>query len=294
MRTLSVTEQIVCDVRCEAGRRRSLVTVFSFTVGGSGWTISVTLTAAGPPATIYVGVGIGTPAAATATAAASGALLANGSVATPAGTTPQLSGTVGPGNYCVTVFDVGNETSQVTYAVTVQHPQAGRPLFSERFCSGRQHLRHAEGLGQVAGHAEIHRFDRARLGGEPGDDDHRQVRLVALRFADDREAVHAGHLQVRDQEIVRIEPHPLQCRSSVGGDVDVVFGERERLREEVADARLVVHDEDAGTRGAPGGGRGPPRGGPGGCRPAGRCGFGGGPRGAGREGGNSRGLEPAE
>ena len=94
----------------------------TFTVGGSGGTVSVTLTAAGPPATIYMGVGIGTPAAATATAAASCALLTNGSVATPPGTAPQLSGTVGPGNYCVTVFDVGNETAQVTYAVTVQHP----------------------------------------------------------------------------------------------------------------------------------------------------------------------------
>ena len=93
-----------------------------FTVGGSGGTVSVTLTAAGPPSTIYMGVGIGTPAAATATAASSCAVLANGSVATPPGTAQQLSGTAGPGNYCVTVFDVGNQTAEVTYAVTVQHP----------------------------------------------------------------------------------------------------------------------------------------------------------------------------
>ena len=44
---------------------------------------------------------------------------------------------------------------------------------------------HAERLREVAGDAEVDRFDRARLGREAGDDDDRQVGLVALRFADD-------------------------------------------------------------------------------------------------------------
>jgi hypothetical protein len=93
-----------------------------FTVGGSGGTLNVTLTAAGPPATIFMGLGVGTPSAATATAAASCPLLANASLATPAGTTAQLSGTIGPGNYCVAIFDVGNQTAQISYTVTVSHP----------------------------------------------------------------------------------------------------------------------------------------------------------------------------
>jgi len=77
--------------------------------------VNVTLTAAGPPATIYMGIGIGTPSASAC------ALLTNGSVAAPAGLTAQLSGTISAGTYCVSVFDIGNQTTPVTYAVTVTH-----------------------------------------------------------------------------------------------------------------------------------------------------------------------------
>src|SRR5438552_173224 len=79
----------------------------------SGGAINVTLTAAGPPPTIYMGIGVGTPSASAC------ALLTNGSVVAPAGITAQLSGTISAGTYCVAVFDVGNETTPVTYAVTV-------------------------------------------------------------------------------------------------------------------------------------------------------------------------------
>src|SRR5687768_2977119 len=41
---------------------------------------------------------------------------------------------------------------------------------AHRLGGSSQHLRYAEGLGEVGGHAEIHRFDGARLGREPGDD----------------------------------------------------------------------------------------------------------------------------
>ena len=61
----------------------------------------------------------------------------------------------------------------------------------------------AERLREVAGDAEIHRFDGARLGREPGDDDDRQSRADLLDLADQRQAVHAGHLQVGNQQVVR-------------------------------------------------------------------------------------------
>jgi hypothetical protein len=86
----------------------------NFTTVASG-TLSVTLTAAGPPATIFMGLGVGTPSGSTCT------LLTGGSTVTPAGTTPQLSGTIAPGSYCVSVFDVGNQTGPITYALTVTH-----------------------------------------------------------------------------------------------------------------------------------------------------------------------------
>jgi hypothetical protein len=86
----------------------------TFTTTASG-TLSVTLTAAGPPATIFMGLGVGTPSGTTCV------LLSGGSTATPAGTTPQLSGTIAAGSYCVSVFDIGNQTAPVTYSVTVTH-----------------------------------------------------------------------------------------------------------------------------------------------------------------------------
>lgn len=86
-----------------------------FTVTASGGQVNAILTAAGPPTTIYMGLGIGTFANATCT------LLTNGSVLAQAGATAQLSGTLNAGSYCVEVFDAGNQTAQISYAVTVTH-----------------------------------------------------------------------------------------------------------------------------------------------------------------------------
>ena len=86
----------------------------SFSVASTGQ-LNVTLTAAGPPPTIFMGLGVGTPSGSTCV------LLTNGSVAAPAGTTAQLSGTIAAGTYCVSVFDVGNQNAPVTYAVTITH-----------------------------------------------------------------------------------------------------------------------------------------------------------------------------
>lgn len=79
--------------------------------------ISVTLTDAGPPAAILMGLGLGTPAGDGSCAFFSGA-----AVRAQAGTTAQLSGTLqSGGSLCVDVFDIGNQTEEVTYSVTVVH-----------------------------------------------------------------------------------------------------------------------------------------------------------------------------
>src|SRR6185436_21157506 len=87
----------------------------TFTVENSGQ-VSVTLTAASPPATIAMGIAVGTPA--------NGACgrLSGATVTTAAGATAQLTGVVSPGMLCVEIFDVGNQTAAVTYTVTVTHP----------------------------------------------------------------------------------------------------------------------------------------------------------------------------
>ncbi|HZR25009.1 MAG TPA: hypothetical protein VFA59_15555 [Vicinamibacterales bacterium] len=87
----------------------------SFTVVAGGGTLSATLTAAGPPSTIFMGLGIGTPGSGVC------AILPNAATSTQAAATPQLSGTIGAGTYCVSVFDIGNQSAPVTYAVTVSH-----------------------------------------------------------------------------------------------------------------------------------------------------------------------------
>jgi hypothetical protein len=91
------------------------VSVNQFTVTNSGYQLNIILTAAGPPTTIYEGLGVGSYANGTCT------LLTNGSTLVQAGSTAQLSGTVNAGAYCVEVFDAGNQTAQITYAVTVTH-----------------------------------------------------------------------------------------------------------------------------------------------------------------------------
>jgi len=87
-----------------------------FTVTEANGQLIATLTAAGPPSTIFMGFSLGS---------------VSNSVCTPfsdqsgvfqAGPTAQLGGTgAGAGSYCVQVFDVGNQTAPVTYTVTVSH-----------------------------------------------------------------------------------------------------------------------------------------------------------------------------
>ena len=90
-------------------------TAHNFSVAAAG-TVTVTLTAASPPDAVVMGLGIGTPTG------TSCALLTGASVNTAAGTAAQLSGLVTAGALCVQVYDVGNQTSAVSYTVTVVHP----------------------------------------------------------------------------------------------------------------------------------------------------------------------------
>jgi len=43
------------------------------------------------------------------------------SVVASAAIRPQIAGTIDAGTYCLSVFDAGNQTSSVDYAVTVLH-----------------------------------------------------------------------------------------------------------------------------------------------------------------------------
>ena len=90
----------------------------TFTVAQTG-EVDVTLTAAGPPSTIFMGLGVGSPNTADGTCTLN---LGSGSVVnTQASATPQIVGTASAGPLCVKVFDVGNQTGTINYTVTVAH-----------------------------------------------------------------------------------------------------------------------------------------------------------------------------
>ena len=87
----------------------------AFTVTMGNGQVNVTLTEVGPPPTIYMGLGVGSATETDCT------LFANAQILTQASTVPQLSGTAGTGRFCVAVFDMGNQSADVTYSVTVTH-----------------------------------------------------------------------------------------------------------------------------------------------------------------------------
>jgi hypothetical protein len=90
--------------------------VHAFAVNLSNGQVTANLTAASSATTIAMGIGIGTFSSGVCT------LIANGYVITPPGPIAQLSGNnFTNGMYCVAVFDVGNQTVDVAYSVTVTH-----------------------------------------------------------------------------------------------------------------------------------------------------------------------------
>ena len=90
--------------------------VHSFVVNLSNGQVTAVLTAAGPPPTIPMGLALGSMSNGSCTP------FQNGFVITPAGPAAAIGGTGFPaGTYCVMVSDVGRQTADVTYSVTVTH-----------------------------------------------------------------------------------------------------------------------------------------------------------------------------
>jgi putative hemolysin len=87
----------------------------NFTTTDAG-TLAVTLTAAGPPATITMGMFLGQPLTSDATQCVNAFGLSG---TTQASSTPQISVTAPAGNYCVAIGDVGQATGPISYTFTV-------------------------------------------------------------------------------------------------------------------------------------------------------------------------------
>jgi hypothetical protein len=88
----------------------------TFVVKLSNGLLTATLTSTSPSATVPMGLGIGTIVNGVCSVLSGGAVIATAS------STPQLTGTnFASGTYCVQVFDVGSQSADVTYSVTVAH-----------------------------------------------------------------------------------------------------------------------------------------------------------------------------
>ncbi len=88
---------------------------YSFNIAANG-TVNVTLNAvggAGVPPTVQLGLGIGTPAGVDCSTTST--------VTAAAGASPQLTGTFGPGLFCVRVYDVGNLAGTADFRATIAH-----------------------------------------------------------------------------------------------------------------------------------------------------------------------------
>lgn len=89
--------------------------LYSFNIATNG-TVNVTLngvSGVGVPSTVQLGMGIGTPAGTDCSVTSS--------VTAAAGTTPQLTGTFGPGQFCVRFYDVGNLVGPASFSATIAH-----------------------------------------------------------------------------------------------------------------------------------------------------------------------------
>ena len=88
---------------------------YSFNIAANG-TVNVTLNSVsgvGVPSTVQLGLGIGTPAGTDCTV--------TNAVTAASGTAPQLSGTFGPGLFCLRVYDVGNLFGPAAFKATIAH-----------------------------------------------------------------------------------------------------------------------------------------------------------------------------
>jgi hypothetical protein len=95
----------------------------NFIVGQGGGTVSVTLTSATETlpsgallTNVTMGIAVGTSSITGCTP------MSNAFTTASPGSTPQLSGSLAAGTYCVIVSDVTNQFGPVAYAVAVSHP----------------------------------------------------------------------------------------------------------------------------------------------------------------------------
>ena len=114
----SVITPLVFNTETFAGTLQAQGTHFySFVVnqaGPVGLTLAAVQTPGGAALTTPLGIGVGIPAG-------TGCPRSTSQI-TPPGLAAQLTVTLNPGTYCAAVFDTGNLTSAVNFAMRIRHP----------------------------------------------------------------------------------------------------------------------------------------------------------------------------
>ncbi len=113
-----------------------------------------------------------------------------------------------------------------------------------------RHLVRRERLRQVVEGADLHRLDDGRDGGETGDDDGYQVRVLAAQGLEQLHPAHFGHLEIGEHQIEGLAAEQVQgLRPAEDGPHLVTFAHQDLLAAP-ADRRLVVDHQHARRVGA--------------------------------------------
>ena len=116
----------------------------------------------------------------------------------------------------------------------------------ERLVDQLQELLAAEGLGEEVVGAVLHGLDGFLHRAERGQEDDVQVGRDGLGRAQQLEAGEPRHLEVGDDEVDAAALHALQRGASVGGQQHAVALARQRALEALAQAGIVVGDQQRG------------------------------------------------
>ena len=100
------------------------------------------------------------------------------------------------------------------------------------------------GFQQIVFGPESDRFDGGFQGGMGGEDKHRHQRIMPAEFLQQRDAVHLGHLDIQERQIVRACLQKLAGLPGAGGGRHLVARLVQNLRKGSAQVRLIVDYQD--------------------------------------------------
>ena len=142
----------------------------------------------------------------------------------------------------------------VVEAVLLREPRPQQPrLGAKRRCSSSRATTtesspDVDRLGEVVAGAGAHGADGGLDLAERGHHDDRQVRIALAKLGQQLQAVHPGHLEVREHQVGREVRHLAERLEAVGGRLDDVALVRSSSMSARARVDLVVDDQNSSFR----------------------------------------------